>query len=57
MNERAQRTVNFLRSIETCTQGLEFLSEEQLDRLPPGVASHIIELEDLLSRLSCEATG
>lgn len=58
MMQRANRqTIDFLRSIETCTHGLEFMSEEQLDDLPEGVALYIEELEELISRLSCEATA
>jgi hypothetical protein len=52
-----KQTIDFLRSIETCTHGLEFMPEERLDQLPPDVASHIKELEDLLSTLSCSATS
>ena len=50
-------TIQWLRSIETCTHGLEFMPEETLDELPDGVAAHIVELEDLLTRLSLEATS
>lgn len=47
----------FLRTIETCTHGFEFMPEERLNELPPDVANHIIELEDLICRLKCEATA
>jgi hypothetical protein len=53
----SKQTVEFLRTIETCTQALEFMSEEKLNRLPEDAALHIEELEDLLSRLSLEATA
>jgi len=52
-----RETIQWLRSIETCTHGLEFMPEDKLDELPDGVAAHIVELEDLLSRLSLEATA
>ena len=56
-NVASKQTIAFLRSIETCTQGLEFMPEERLNQLPDDVAAHIEELEDLLSRLSLEATA
>lgn len=47
--------VNFLKTVSTSTQGLEFLSDDMPENLPPGVDEHIAELEDLISRLSLEA--
>jgi hypothetical protein len=60
MSERERvehETIQWLRSVETCTHGLEFMPEERLEKLPNDVAAHIEELEDLLSRLSLEATA
>jgi hypothetical protein len=47
--------VNFLKSVSTATRGLESVPEELLDKLPLGIANHIVEIEDLLARLSAEA--
>lgn len=57
MSTTHKHAINFLRSIETCTQGLEFMPEDKLAQMPEDVAAHIEELEDLLSRLSLEATA
>jgi predicted transcriptional regulator len=47
--------IKFLKSVSTVTRCMEFATEEQLGSLPPHIAKHIEELEDLLSRLSLEA--
>jgi hypothetical protein len=47
--------IDFLKSVSTSTRFFEFATEEQLANLPRGVAAHIEELEDILSRLSLEA--
>jgi hypothetical protein len=47
--------INFLKSVSTATRYMDFATEEQLASLPPHIASHMEELEDLLSRLSLEA--
>lgn len=57
MATTSKQTIDFLRSIETCTHGFEFMPEEKLAQLPEHVVAHIEELEDLLSRLSLEATA
>lgn len=54
MTER-DRLVNFLKSVSTSTSCYDFVPEKDLDDLPPAVAVRVAELEDLLSRLSCEA--
>jgi len=55
--EIPQELFNFLRSIETCTHCFDFMPEERLEQLPTDVRGHIIELEELIGRLSCEATA
>jgi len=55
MRRNDKSLINFLKSVSTSTQGLEFAAEETLDGLHPAMAAHIEELEDLLCRLSCEA--
>jgi hypothetical protein len=52
-----KQTVDFLRSVETCTLGFDFMPEEGLDKLPDGVAERIMEMEDLLCTLSLQATA
>ena len=54
MTER-DRLVNFIKSVSTAGECHDFLTEEDLKKLPLGVANRIAELEGLISRLGCEA--
>ncbi len=51
-----KQTVDFLRTVETCTVALDFMDDEELAQLPEGVSARIMEMEDLLCTLSLSAT-